>query len=212
MARLEADLARLEDDLARTTIRAPFAGVVIAEHVAPGEWLGAGGAVADLVDVTTLELGLEVPGQYFSGLAIGERVHVVFDALAGREVTGVVRALIPSADSRARTFPVKVDIPNADRAIAVGMLGRAQISIGQSRPVVAVPKDALVTQGQRQSVFVIDDEGRAQAVVVTTGDSVDGWIAVTGGIEAGDRIIVRGNERLQPGSKVAGEAIEYEAP
>jgi RND family efflux transporter MFP subunit len=212
VAQLEADLARLEDDLARTTIRAPFSGVVVAEHAAPGEWLDAGGAVAELVDVTTVELGLEVPGSYFSGLSVGDSVRVVFDALDGLELEGRVRALVPSADPRARTFPVKVDIPNDSRAIGVGMLGRAQLPVGAVRSVVAVPKDALVAHGQEQVVFVIDAEGKAQAVTVITGDSVDGWIAVEGELAAGDRVIVRGNERLQSGAAVVGEAIEYETP
>ena len=212
VAQLEADLARLEDDLARTTIRAPFSGVVVAEHTAQGEWLSAGGAVAEMVDVTTVELGLEVPEQYFSGLAVGESVEIVFDALAGAVVEGRVRAVIPSADPRARTFPVKVDIPNDTRAIGVGMLGRAQLSVGQSQPVVAVPKDALVSQGRDQKIFVIDAENKARAVPVQTGGSVGGWIAVTGAVSAGDQVIVRGNERLQPGAEVVGESIEYELP
>ena len=210
VAQLEADLERLQDDLARTTIRAPFSGVVVAERTAQGEWLSAGGAVAELIDLSTLDLGLEVPGQYFSGLAEGERVAVTFDELAGRE--GTIRALIPSADPRARTFPVKVDIPNDGVSIAVGMLGRAQLPIGDPRAVVAVPKDAIVAQGPRQVVFVVDSDSRAQAIEVTTGGAAGDWIAVGGEIVVGDRVIVRGNERLQPGAEVAAEAIEYEAP
>jgi RND family efflux transporter MFP subunit len=212
VAQLEADLARLEDDLARTTIRAPFSGVVVAEHTAQGEWLSAGGAVAEMVDVTTLELGLEVPEQYFSGLAVGETVEIVFDALAGAQVEGRVRAVIPSADPRARTFPVKVDIPNDAGAIGVGMLGRAQLPVGESRSAVAVPKDALVSQGRNQMIFVIDAENTARAIPVETGGSVGGWVAVTGAVSAGDQVIVRGNERLQPGAEVVGEPIEYELP
>jgi RND family efflux transporter MFP subunit len=212
VSQLEADLARLEDDLARTTIRAPFSGVVVAEHTAQGEWLSAGGAVAEMVDVTSLELGLEVPEQYFSGLAVDAPVEVVFDALGGSVVEGRVRAVIPSADPRSRTFPVKVDIPNESRAIGVGMLGRALLPVGQPHAVVAVPKDALVSQGRDQRIFVIDEENKAQAIPVETGSSVGGWIAVSGGVSAGDRVIVRGNERLQPGTEVVGEAIEYETP
>ena len=77
---------------------------------------------------------------------------------------------------------------------------------------MVVPKDALISRGSRVLILAIDGDDRAQAIEVETGRAVDGWIAVTGDLSVGDRVIVRGNERLQPGAEVMPEQIEYPKP
>ena len=210
--RLQAEVARLSDQLARTVVRAPFSGVVTRERVAPGEWIGSGGAVADLVDTEDLELELEVPEGMVGGVAVGEAVAVVFEALDGLEVAGRVRAVVPSARSQARTFPVLVEIPNSADRIGVGMLGHARLAVGEPRPAVLVPKDALVSQPRGDVVYVLDEDDRVTPVAVETGGARQGWIAIRGTVAAGARVVTLGNERLMPGQQVAPEAGEYPRP
>ncbi len=210
--RLRAEVNRLTDELARTTVRAPFDGAVTEELIAVGEWLGAGDAVARMVDVGHLELELEVPERLVSGVAPGESVSVGFDAVEGLEVVGRVRAVVPAANPQARTFPVMVEIDNTDGRIGVGMLGRARLEVGEPQQAVLVPKDAVVLQGRESIVFVLDPEDRPVAVPVETGGALGGWIAVRGEIESGSRVVTVGNERLQPGFPVAPELKEYERP
>jgi multidrug efflux pump subunit AcrA (membrane-fusion protein) len=190
VTQLEADVARLQDQLDRTTVRAPFSGIMVREHTAVGQWIDAGGAVA----------------------TAGGSVLVGFDALGGLEVEGQVRAVIPSADEQARTFPLKVEITNEGGRIGVGMLARARVPVGEPQPATAVPKDAVVSQGPQRMVFIIDEENKAQIRPVEVGGAAGDWIAVLGGVQPGDRVITRGNERLAPGQEVVGEAIEYERP
>lgn len=209
---LEAEVARLTDRLERTVVRAPFSGVVTRERVAPGEWIAAGGAVAELVDVDDLELELEVPEGLVAGVAAGESVAVVLDALDGLEVSGRVRAIVPSARSQSRTFPVLVEIPNAEERVGVGMLARARLAVGEPRPAVLVPKDAVVSQPRGDLVFVLDDEGRVSPVEVETGGALLEWIAVRGAVTAGTRVVTLGNERLMPGQQVDPQEREYPRP
>lgn len=212
VAQLEAVVARLEDDLANATVRAPFTGVVAREHTALGEWLSAGDPVVELVDNLTLEVAVEVPEQYFRGLEPGSPVPVRFDALQRFEIEGTLRAVVPRANPQARTFPAKIDIPNPDGLIGVGMLARVSLPVGDPRPAVMVPKDAVVSQGPQRLVFTIDAEDKAQPMPVEVGAAADAWIAVAGGVKAGDRVVVRGNERLRPGQELAPEPLEIEAP
>jgi len=209
---LAAEVDRLRDELARTTVRAPFAGVVTVERVNVGEWINAGGAVVEMVDVSHLELELEVPEGQISGVVPGEPVAIVFDALEGLEVEGRVRAVVPAASPQARTFPVMVEIDNRDEKIGVGMLGRARLAVGEASRSVLVPKDAVVSQGRQDVVFVLDDENRPAAVEVRTGVALDGWVAIDADIEPGERVVTVGNERLQPGMPVAPELKEYPRP
>lgn len=210
-AQLEADASRLERDLRRSTVRAPFPGVVVAEHTAVGEWVDAGGPVVEMVDDTDLEVTVEVPERQFSGISVGAVTGVRFEALGGFEVSGKVRAVVPRADPQSRSFPVKVSIPNEEGRIGVGMLARVLLPVGGREEVVAVPKDAVSRQGARAWVVRVTPDSTAEQVDVTTGIAQGQWVAVSG-VEVGDRVVTRGNERLFPGQPVAPQELEYPKP
>ena len=212
VAQLRSDTARLEIDLRRATVRAPFAGVVVREHAAEGEWLAVGDPVAEMVDLGDLEVTVEAPESYYSGLAAGGAARVVFDSLGGYELEGAIRAVVPRANAQARTFPVKISLDNAERRIGAGMLAQVHLPVGQPRPAVVVPKDAVAAQGRDSVVYVIGEGDAVRPVVVRLGAAVGGWIAVEGGVAAGDRVVTRGNERLFPGQTVVPEAMEYPEP
>lgn len=212
VSQLEAEVARLEDDLARTVVRAPFYGIVVRELVAEGEWLGAGGAVTELLDYRDLEVTVDVPESSFAGLSIGAPARVVISSLGNLEVPGQVRAVVPRADSRARTFPVKIAIDNADGRIAVGMLARVHLSVGESRETVIVPKDAIVEQGREKVVFRIKEDGTVERLSVEVGSATGAWVGVAGELTVGDRVVTRGNERVFPGQSVETEIQEYPLP
>lgn len=209
---LQAEVARLEDDLSRTTVRAPFAGIVVRELIAVGEWLAAGGGVVELLDFEDLEVTVEAPEGSFSGLQAGGAAHVVIASVNNLEVEGRVRAIVPRADDQARTFPVKISIANPDGKIAVGMLARVHLPVGVPENALIVPKDAIVEQGDQAVVFRIGEQGTVERVNVETGSAAGAWIAVTGDLAAGDRIVTRGNERIFPGQAVEAEVLEYELP
>ncbi len=212
LARLEAELDLLKAELYVTTVRAPFAGVIAREHVAEGEWVDAGGATFELVDTDHLELALEVPESLISDLSKDEPVTVSFAGLDGLEVQGAVRSIVPRADPQSRTFPVKVELPNPEGKIGAGMLGRARLASGEPQSVVLVPKDALVSQGTERSVFKVSGAGSVESIAVRAGTSRGTWIAVEGGIDAGDVVVVRGNERLRPGQEVEATPVEVSLP
>lgn len=212
VAQLEAEVARLGDEVERTTIRAPFNGVVVAEHTAVGQWLAAGDPVVELVDVGDLEVNLEVPESYFDGVKLGEKVDVSIGALPERTFAGKVRSIVPKADPQARTFPVKISIPNEEGKVGVGMLARVQIPIGGTESKVLVPKDAIVTEGARRYVFVIEPDDSVRSVDVLTGKGYGAWIAIEGEVAAGIRVVTQGNERLMPGTRVDARAKEISLP
>lgn len=212
VAQLRAEVARLQDDLDRTTVRAPFSGVVVRELVAEGEWLGAGGSVAELLDLGDLEVTVEVPESSFAGLIVGSPARVAIQSLGGLEVEGQVRAVVPRADARARSFPTKIAITNPDGRIAVGMLAQVHLSVGEAVDAVIVPKDAVVTKGNEAAVFRIKDDNSVERLAVQVGSAVGVWVAVTGEVSPGDRLITRGNERIFPGQTVQPEIQDYPVP
>jgi RND family efflux transporter MFP subunit len=155
---------------------------------------------------------IEVPERHFSSLNPGATATVTFDALPGLSVSGRVSAIIPRADPQARTFPVKVRIGNRDGRIGVGMLAQVSLPAGESYRATVVPKDAVIRQGAEQIVFTINGSGAVERAAVTTGAGLGEWIVVEGPVRPGQKVVTRGNERLQPGQPVRAEPLEYRLP
>lgn len=218
VARLDAEVRRLEDEFDRATIRAPFAGRIAAVHVEVGEWVGRGDPIVSLLDLSRVEVAIQIAERYISAVPVGFQVDVRFDALPGRQYTGRVHAVVPEATPEARTFPVLLHIPNRDLAIKGGMTVRVSAQLGNPTPAMLVSKDAVVRRGDQVLLFRIDSAvtpgapatelreggtGIIAQVSVNAGPARGAWQVVYGPVSAGDLFVVRGNERVFPGQSVS---------
>lgn len=207
VATAQADVDRLSDDLDRHAIRAPFDAYVLAERTEVGQWLGVGAPVVELASLREVEVTLPVIEDYISEIRVGRKVKVTFEALEGREFDGTVVAVVPFADVRARTFPVKISVVNEEAGgtplLKVGMMARTSMAVGHKKMSLLVPLDALVLGGPMGTVvYTVDQEGAARLVPVKTGLPFDGLIQVEGPLQPGAKVVVKGNERLFPGQPV----------
>jgi multidrug efflux pump subunit AcrA (membrane-fusion protein) len=197
----EARIAQLEDDLERHTIRAPFDGYVVAEHTEVGQWVAKGDAVAAVAALDEVDVRVPIMEDYVRGVKLGLELDVTIDALPGQRLQGRLAAIVPQADARARTFPVKIRVQNprdeSGVLIKAGMFARIHAPVGGKVRALVVPKDALVLGGPQPVVFVVRD-GAAHAVPVKTGIAVDSLIQIEGPVAVGELVVVRGNERLRP--------------
>ena len=209
---LSAEISRIRLDVERSSVKAPFSGVVVAERCEVGEWVGRGDPVAEMVSLHDLEVRVEVPERYFSELERGAEARVSFAALPGHEVIGRVSAVIPRANPQARTFPLKVLIPNEKRRIGVGMLARVAFPAGEPYRATIVPKDAVIIRGAERRVYRLNGDDTVELVTVDTGAGVGSWVEIRSGIAPGMRVVTRGNERLRPGQSVLSEPGEYALP
>lgn len=209
--RLGVERRVLEDQVRKKTIRAPVGGYVTSRHVEIGQWLGEGKPVVTLAVLDPVRLVVPVPERHIAGIRRGDSAQVRFDALPGRTFQGLIQAVIPQAEAGARTFPVRIEIANADAAIKAGMLGRARIPLGEPYQALLVPKDALVLSGEQTAVFVINDR-HARLVRVRAGRAHGSLIEIVGDLTPGAAVVVRGNERLRPGQPVQIRPSGNEAP
>jgi RND family efflux transporter MFP subunit len=202
---LQAAIRLIEDRLSRMTVRAPFSGQVVRELTETGEWLGEGDAAVTLADLSTVKVMVPVPEKQIANIKTGSSIAIRFDALPERDFTGKVTAIIPLADADARTFPVQIDVANPDGTILGSMLARATFQIGARTETAFIPKDALVPRPDGSGYVVRVVEGKAEIVpvkVLLGKESQFAVIPLGGELNAGDRVVVRGNERLRPGQAV----------
>jgi RND family efflux transporter MFP subunit len=196
IAAAQARVALTRERLKRANLRAPFDGVITERLLQAGEWAESGAAVVRLVDTSALEVQTWVPVNTLKFIRPGSRL-----ALAGNPgaVTGTVRTIVPVGDNRSRLYEVRLSIDNGRWPVGADV--RVAVPSAQAREVLTVPRDALVLRRDGTTVYRIDAEGLAQRISVNTGIAVGEFIEVDG-IQSGDRVVIRGGERLRPGKNV----------
>ena len=212
LERLKAEIARISDDLKRSVITAPFRGVIVRKRTELGEWIVQGGPVVELQSLDELEVAAEIPERYFGSLHTGTIVPTNFESVPGLTVSGRVSAVIPRADTQARTFRIKVRIPNPGGRVGVGMLAQISLPQGESYRATMVPKDAVVAKGPQKLIYLINAQNTVEEIPVQTGAGMGAWIEVEGGVQPGRKVITRGNERLMAGQPVQGQPLEVKLP
>jgi len=195
---LKAEVEHLEIELKKTLIKAPFNGVVIKKHVARGEWLSPGKAVATIARDDAVDLIVEVPEKIIQYLKPGMAVNAT---ATGKRIKGKISAIIPRGDIKTRTFPIKIRIKNST-SLLEGIEARVRLPVGEKIRTFFVPRDALLTKfGKTEVVAVVD----SKAVIIPT--KVVGYKGMKAGINArmvseGMNVVVKGNERLVNGQAV----------
>lgn len=193
-----AELAIADLNLGYTNIKAPFAGVVSERHVNKGAYLSVGQKVVTMINDHALEIEADVPSVHISGLKKGTRVSV--NPELGKSFSADVRAVLPVENPLARTRTVRF-IPVADggaHALATNQSVVVGVPSGPMRIALSVHKDAVVHRDGRPIVFVFD-KGHAALREVTLGGAFSSRFEVVAGLNAGDLVVIRGNERLRDG-------------
>ncbi|MCB2101179.1 MAG: efflux RND transporter periplasmic adaptor subunit [Rhodobacterales bacterium] len=198
-ARAQVRLAEL--NLSNADVRAPYGGVVAYRHTEAGSYVNKGQPLVDLIDDRSLEIEADVPSQRTSGLAQG--TVVTFD-LAGEEgLLAIVRATVPEENPLTRTRAVRFTPDfSPDRAnLATSQSVTLHLPVSESRQVVTVHKDAVLSRKGTNVVFMVEN-GEARIRPVTLGEAIGSRFEVVSGLQPGDVVVVRGNERLRPNQKV----------
>ena len=198
---LESRIRVAEYDLAASKILAPFSGYVTRHHAEEGQWIDVGGEVVSFVDIDTIEVTAGIPERYVKDISEGMEVKVVLVSLNRLTVPGKISSIIPDADPIAVSFPIKVVLENPDHTIKSSASAVIVIRVGESEKIKLVPKDSIVTSPGGAMVFAVRD-GLAHPVGVEEKGWYEGFAHVEGKIRVGERVVIRGNERLRPMQKV----------
>jgi multidrug efflux pump subunit AcrA (membrane-fusion protein) len=196
----QAEVAALQYDLQRSQVPAPFRGFVVAKHTEVGQWLDRGDPVVTLIELSEAHITVPIPERYIPHVQLGADGLVQFDALPEATWQGEMIRIIPQATA-SRTFPVTIAVANPELYIKSGFFARVTLQVGEQQNALMVPKDAIVTQGPRHLVYVVR-EGKAVSVPVQRTAFHEGFAVVTGSLQPGEQVVIRGNERLRPGQPV----------
>src|SRR5947209_5922671 len=205
----EAGLAAAEAEKDRSIVRAPWSGIVNDVPVEVGQAVlqMMGKEIAQIVSIDPILAVVEVAERNLAGVHVGDAAEIRL--VTGTKATGKVRFISKSASASTRTYRVDVEIPNADGAIPDGITAEVAIPLA-AVPATRVPRSALTFSSAGElGVRLVDAGSKVAFVPVSLVEDQQEFMWV-GGIAAGARVIVQGQDFVREGQQV--EAVGGEAP
>lgn len=197
----EASLEQIEDQISKTQITAPVAGLINKVNIDEGEMIASGQTVINLVNIKELYAEIDVTASTASAVKKGEVVEVKAETMQ-HYIEGEITNISPAADPSSRTYLVKVKIPNPDHRLRAGMFADVKLSKGSSGSAVVVPVESIVNLNSENPHLFVVENNKAVRKNVEIGITTDSRAEVLNGLSEGENVIIRGQNSLQDGQTV----------
>ncbi len=184
-----------------TRISAPFDGEITATYVDPGEMVAPGQVVFTIVRTDTIEVNVEVSARDALSLKAGMKANVRSRLIPDNVVTGIVHSVSTKANEATKQFPVKILVPNNERAFLPGVLADVSIVTGSISDAIVVPFDAVLSRNEKKVAFIVEN-GVAGMRDVSVGSQRFNNVILLSGVIPGDTLVVVGQHSLRDGQKV----------
>ena len=198
----EAGLAVLQVQIERSTVRAPFAGVVGQRFVSAGDYVTTATRLLTLQTTDPQRAVIEVPERHAAHLRRGQAVEFTVAAQPGRTFRALVEFIDPVVQPESRTIVVKARAPNPGHLLKAGMFIEARLATATRANAIVVPEDAVQPLRTANVVWAVAD-GKASRRVVQLGARSQGMVEIASGVQAGEPVVVGGLERMAEGMPVA---------
>jgi RND family efflux transporter MFP subunit len=197
-----AQLANVQKQLDKATVRAPFAGVVSARQANAGDVVSPGTALFTVVDPASMQLVASVPAEALSQVRVGMPIEFSVNGYPDRTFTGRITRVNPVADPATRQVQITASIPNAGNTLVGGLFAEGRVST-ESRTAPMVALAAVDERGLRPTVVRLKN-GKIEKVEVTLGirDAAAETVEITAGLAPGDTVLLGAARGISPGTPV----------
>ena len=203
-AQFEQSKARLEElriNLSNTVIASPVDGFIGKRYLDPGAAVSPNAPVASVVAIATVRMVANVVEKDVKKLSVGMPAQVEVDAFPGEKFRGKVARVAPVFDPQTRTAEMEIEVPNPTNRLKPGMYARVSLRVADKPNALTVPRNAIVTRGSEQVVYVVDGSVARQRRI-EIGIQGPERVEVTSGLREGERIVTTGAAALQDGDRI----------
>lgn len=188
--------------LDKLSIKAPFKGVIVnLPYFTPGVEVASGSTIVGIMDYSKMYMETQFAENNLTKIAVGQRVHITNYNIKSDTLKGVLTQLSPAINEDTRTFAGYIEIDNPNLKLRPGMFTKADIITVRKDSVLSIPKDIIKNRRGGKLVYTVD-RNSAEERVIQTGISDDKYIEVEKGLEAGDKVVIKGHDWLRNRSKV----------
>ena len=200
----EANVEAARAKLNHTRVRAPFSGRIGLRRVSPGSFVDTDTVITTLDDVSVIKLDFSVPETFVNVVRQGMDIIAHSLVFPDRDFNGIVASIDTRLDPVSRAVEVRAVIPNDDGLLKPGMFMTVDLQRDRG-DVLMAPEQAIVPEGSRQYVFVIN-AGVAEKRQVRLGRRIPGYVVVSEGLSSGESVVTEGTHKVRDGSQV--ESLE----
>lgn len=183
-------------------IYAPFKGTMSSRQVSPGQVIAKNTTLTWLIDLDPVKVELNVPERFVSQLKVGQKIEITVAAYPGRTFLGEVFFVAPFVESATRTALVKARIDNPNSELKPGMFANLNLTLKLKEDAIVIPESSVIASGDRNIVYVLDQEDAAQIRPVKIGIRQAGLVEILSGVKPGERVVSEGIQKIRPGGKV----------
>lgn len=201
LAQAQASERIARKNLQDCVLRAPFGGYISQRSVDMGNNVIPGQSCFKLVKLDKIKVKVSIPEKEIASIHVGQLVHFNVAALNNRMFTAKVKEKGVQANPLSHTYDIKLEIVNGDRALLPGMVCNVAINHSGDHNCIVVPQNAVLVDGQGTYVWIADGN-KSMRRNVTSGDASSQGIVITMGLNAGDKVIVSGQNNVSEGSKL----------
>jgi membrane fusion protein (multidrug efflux system) len=198
----EVGVAIARERLAKAGIGAPFSGMVAERHIEKGQWIAAGMPVMNILDLARVRAKVFLTEKDFVHIDREDPVEIVAEAYPGRSLTGFIDRIDIEADTMTNTFGIEILVDNPATILKAGMSVRTSITAFVLHDIILIPQSVVIFRDRGTEVFIVGDDGKAEARAVKLGQRSGNLIQVAEGLVVGDRLIVKGQNYVKPGTIV----------
>ena len=198
---MEAILEQERIRLQNTRIIAPFNGEITRKFVDEGSLVSPSTPLVTLVHTETLKVVANVLEKDISLLKPGIGAKIRAEAYPGRVFEGKVVRINSALDLTTRTLQAEINIPNPSHLLKPGMFSRIEVTLLEKPRTLSVPREALIEEGGKRSVFIVEGNQALQRPILT-GIEQDQWVEVVEGLREGDQVIIKGQGSIKDRSTV----------
>jgi RND family efflux transporter MFP subunit len=199
--RAERSVELTRNSLSYATLIADTRGVVTATLIDAGQVVSSGQAAIRVARFGEKEAVVAIP-ETLVGQAKDGTASVTLWSEPGTKYAARLREIAPNADPATRTYLAKFSLPDADDKVSLGMTATLTLSDSTTERVARLPLSALFSQGDKASLYVVDDAGDVTLKPVKVKSYESNDVVITGGVDEGARIVTLGVQKLDPAQKV----------
>lgn len=187
---------------AKSPITCPISGSILTAPAKPGQKVQASSVITKIGDIENLQISAKIPERYVAELAVGQKAEIRLEAYPDVSFSASVVRISPVVDSATRTKEIILNFDKKDSRINAGMFAKVKLFTSAYKGTFAIGQDSIVSNSDKNYLFVVNDDDTVSKREVTLGKNVDGYYQILSGIEFGETVVTEGMLTLYEGAKV----------
>lgn len=187
---------------AKSPITCPISGSILTAPAKPGQKVQASSVITKIGDIENLQISAKIPERYVAELAVGQKAEIKLEAYPDVNFSASVVRISPVVDSATRTKEIILNFDKKDSRINAGMFAKVKLFTSAYKGTFAIGQDSIVSNSDKNYLFVVNDDDTVSKREVTLGKNVDGYYQILSGIEFGETVVTEGMLTLYEGAKV----------